>query len=71
MRNKSDAGLFKEIGIDSVVKEQVWSKQREQTNYYTSNNSVEVNEKIEQLEKQEAQLYAALMAKQPQQQQQQ
>ena len=48
----------------------MWSKQREQTNYYTS-NSVEANDKIEQLEKQEAQLYAALMAKQPQQQQQQ
>ena len=52
MKNKSDGGTLKKIGIHNVVvKEQVWSKQREQRNYYTTSNSVEANDKIEQLEK--------------------
>jgi multidrug resistance efflux pump len=61
--NKSDTGTLKAIGIANAVKEQVNKNKENQR--ILAQATVEANDKIEQLEKQLAQLYAALMAKQP------
>jgi hypothetical protein len=61
--NKSDTGTLKAIGIANTVKEQVIQNKENQR--ILAQATVEANDKIEQLEKQQAQLYAALMAKQP------
>jgi multidrug resistance efflux pump len=61
--NKSDTGTLKAIGIANAVKEQV--DQNKENQRILAQATVEANDKIEQLEKQQAQLYAALMAKQP------
>ena len=63
--NRSDTGTLKAIGIANAVKEQV--DQNKENQRILAQATVETNDKIEQLEKQTAQLYAALMAKQPQQ----
>jgi hypothetical protein len=63
--NKSDTGTLKAIGIANAVKEQV--DQNKENQRVLAQATVEANDKIESLEKQQAQLYAALMAKQPQQ----
>jgi hypothetical protein len=47
----------------NAVKEQV--NQNKENQRILAQTTVEANDKIEQLEKQQAQLYAALMAKQP------
>jgi hypothetical protein len=62
-KNKSDTGTLKAIGIANAVKEQV--NQDKENQRILAQATVEANDKIEQLEKQKAQLYAALMAKQP------
>jgi hypothetical protein len=54
---------LKAIGITDAVKEQV--NQNKKNQRILAQATVEANDKIEQLEKQQAQLYAALMAKQP------
>jgi hypothetical protein len=65
--NKSDTGTLKAIGgMANAVKEQV--DQNKENQRVLAQATVEANGKIELLEKQQAQLYAALMAKQPQQQ---
>jgi hypothetical protein len=61
--NKSDTGTLEAIGIANAVKEQV--NQNKEDQRILAQATVEANDKIEQLEKQQAQLYAALMAKQP------
>ena len=63
--NRSDMGTLKAMGIANAVKEQV--DQNKENQQLLAQASDEANDKIEQLEKQQAQLYAALMAKQPQQ----
>jgi hypothetical protein len=57
---------LKAIGIVNAVKEQV--DQNKENQRILAQATVEANGKIELLEKQQAQLYAAPMAKQPQQQ---
>jgi hypothetical protein len=52
---------LKAIGIANAVKEQV--NQNKENQRILAQATVEANDKIEQLEKQQAQLYAALMAK--------
>jgi hypothetical protein len=64
--NKSDTGALKAISIANAVKEQV--DQNKENQRVLAQATVEANDKTELLEKQQAQLYAALMAKQPQQQ---
>jgi hypothetical protein len=64
--NRSDMGTLKAMGIANAVKEQV--DQNKENQQLLAQASDEANDKIEQLEKQQAQLYAALMAKQPQSQ---
>jgi hypothetical protein len=64
--NKKDTGTLKAIGIANAVKEQV--DQNKENQRILAQATVEANDKIEHLEKQQAQLYAALMAKQPPQQ---
>jgi chromosome segregation ATPase len=59
-------GTLKAMGIVNAVKEQV--DQNKENQQLLAQASNEANDKIEQLEKQQAQLYAALMAKQPQSQ---
>jgi hypothetical protein len=59
--NKNDAGTLKAIGIANA--EQV--NQNKENQRVLAQATVEANNKIEQLEKQQVQLYAALMAKQP------
>jgi hypothetical protein len=59
--NKNDTGTLKAIGIANAVKEHV----NKENQRILAQATVEANDKIEQLEKQQAQLYAALMAKQP------
>jgi hypothetical protein len=54
---------LKAIGIANAVKEQV--NQNKENQRILAQATVEGIDKIEQLEKQQAQLYAALMAKQP------
>jgi hypothetical protein len=54
---------LKAIGIANAVKEQV--NQNKENQRVLAQATVEANNKISQLEKQQAQLYAALMAKQP------
>jgi len=66
--NNNDKGTFKAIGIANAVKEQV--DQNKENQLILAQATDEANDKIDLLEKQTAQLYAALMAKQPQQQQQ-
>jgi hypothetical protein len=61
--NKNDAGTLKAIGIANAVKEQV--NQNKENQIILAQATVEAADKIEQLEKQQAQLYAAFMAKQP------
>jgi multidrug resistance efflux pump len=61
--NKSDTGTLKAIGIANAVKEQV--NQNKENHRILAQATVEANDKIEQLEKQQAQLYAVLMAEQP------
>jgi hypothetical protein len=61
--NKSDTGTLKAIGIANSVKEQV--NQNKENQRILAQATVEANDKIEQLRKQQAQLYAALKAKQP------
>jgi hypothetical protein len=53
---------LKAIGIANAVKEQV--NQNKENQKVSAQATVEANDKIEQLEKQQAQLYEALMAKQ-------
>ena len=65
--NKNNTGTLKAVGIANAVKEQVDPNKENQR--ILAQASVEANEKIDQLEKQTAQLFAALMAKKPQQQQ--
>jgi hypothetical protein len=64
--NKSDTSTLKAIGMTNAVKEQV--DQNKENQRVLAQATVEANDKIELLVKQQAQLYAALMAKQPQQQ---
>jgi hypothetical protein len=64
--NKRDTGTLKAIGIANAVKEQV--DQSKENQRILAQATVEANDKIDQLVKQSAQLYAALMAKQPQHQ---
>jgi hypothetical protein len=63
--NRNDMGTLKAIEIANAVKEQV--DQNKENQQLLAQATDEANDKIEQLEKQQAQLYAALMAKQPQQ----
>jgi hypothetical protein len=56
---------LKAIGIANAVKEQV--DQNKENQKVLAQAAVEANDRIELLEKQQAQLYAALIAKQPQQ----
>ena len=62
--NRNDMGTLKQLGIANAVKEQV--NQNKENQQLLAQATDEANDKIEQLEKQQAQLYAALMAKQPQ-----
>jgi hypothetical protein len=62
--NRNDVGTLKAIGFANAVKEQV--DQNKENQQLLAQATDEANNKIEQLEKQQAQLYAALMAKQPQ-----
>ena len=66
--NKSDTWTLRAIGIANAVEEQV--DQNKENQRILAQATVEANDKIDQLEKQTAQLYAALMVKQPPQQQQ-
>jgi hypothetical protein len=54
---------LKAIGIANALREQV--NQNKENQRILAQATVEADDKIEQLEKQQAQLYAALMAKQP------
>ena len=67
--NKSDTGTLKAIGIDNAVKEQV--NQNKENQQIPAQATVEANDKIVQLEKQQAQLYiyTVLLVKHPQPQQ--
>ena len=66
--NKSDTTwTLRAIGIANAVEEQV--DQNKENQRILAQATVEANDKIDQLEKQTAQLYAALMVKQPPQQQ--
>jgi hypothetical protein len=65
--NKKNTGTLKAVGIANAVKEQVDPNKENQR--ILAQATVEANEKIDQLEKQTTQLFAALMAKQPQQEQ--
>jgi hypothetical protein len=56
---------LKAIGIANAVKEQV--DQNNENQKVLAQATVEANDKIDLLGKQQVQLYAALMAKQPQQ----
>ena len=67
MTTTKNIGTLKAVGIANAVKEQVDPNKENQR--ILAQATVEANEKIDQLEKQTAQLFAALMAKQPQQQQ--
>jgi hypothetical protein len=62
--NRNDMGTLKQVGIANAVKEQV--NQNKENQQLLAQATYEANDKIDQLEKQQAQLYAALMAKQPQ-----
>jgi hypothetical protein len=62
--NRNDLSTLKAVGIANAVKEQV--NQNKENQQLLAQATDEANDKIEQLEKQQAQLYAALMAKQPQ-----
>jgi hypothetical protein len=62
--NRNDLSTLKQVGIANAVKEQV--NQNKENQQLLAQATDEANDKIEQLEKQQAQLYAALMAKQPQ-----
>jgi hypothetical protein len=64
--NRTDMGTLMAMGIVNAVKEQV--DQNKENQQLLAQASNEANDKIKQLEKQQAQLYAALMAKQPQSQ---
>jgi hypothetical protein len=64
--NKSNTGTLKAIGIANTVKEQV--DQSKENQRLLAQATGEANDKIDQLKKQTAHLYAALMAKQSQQQ---
>ena len=64
--NRSDTGTLKAIGIANTVKEQV--DQNKENQRILAQATVKANDKIILLEKQTAHLYAALMAKHPQQQ---
>ena len=66
MTTTKNIGTLKAVGIANAVKEQVDPNKENQK--ILAQATVEANEKIDQLEKQTAQLFAALMAKQPQQQ---
>jgi hypothetical protein len=57
---------LKAVGMANAVNEQV--NQNKENQQLLAQATYEANDKIEQLEKQQAQLYAALMAKQPQSQ---
>jgi hypothetical protein len=61
--NKSDTGTLKAIGIANAIREQV--NQNKENQRILAQATVEANDRIEHLEKQQAQLHAALMAKQP------
>jgi hypothetical protein len=63
--NRNDTGTLKQLGIANAVKEQV--NQNKENQQLLAQATDEASDKIEQLEKQHAQLYAALMAKQPSQ----
>jgi hypothetical protein len=63
--NRNDTGTLKQVGIANAVKEQV--NQNKENQQLLAQATDEANDKIEQLKKQHAQLYAALMAKQPSQ----
>jgi hypothetical protein len=65
--NNNDKGTFKAIGIANAVKEQV--DQNKENQMLLAQATDEANDKIDLLERQTAQLYAALMTKHPQQQQ--
>ena len=60
--NKSDIGTLKAIGIAYAVEEQVDENKGNQR--ILAQATVEANDKIDLLERQTAQLYAALMTKQ-------
>ena len=62
MTTTKNIGTLKAVGIANAVKEQVDPKKENQR--ILAQATVEANEKIDQLEKQTAQLYAALMTKQ-------
>jgi len=64
--NRNDLGTLKAVGIANAVKEQV--SQNKENQQLLAQATDEANDKIEQLEKQQAQLFAAFMAKQPQSQ---
>jgi hypothetical protein len=59
--NINDMGTLKAVGIANAVEQVDQNKENQQL---LAQATDEANEKIEQLEKQQAQLYAALMAKQ-------
>ena len=67
MTTTKNIGTLKAVGIANAVKEQVDPNKENQR--ILAQATVEANDKIDQLEKQTAQLYAALMVKQPPQQQ--
>jgi hypothetical protein len=64
--NRNDTSTLKAVGIANAVKEQV--NQNKENQQLLAQATVEAHDKIEQLETKQAQLYAALMAKQPQSQ---
>jgi hypothetical protein len=65
--NRNDMSTLKQVGIANAVKEQV--NQNKENQQLLAQASDEAHDKIEHLQKQQEQLYAALMAKQPQPQQ--
>ena len=65
--NNNDKGTFKAIGIANAVKEQV--DQNKENQILLAQATDEANDKIDLLERQTAQLYAALMTKNSPQQQ--
>jgi hypothetical protein len=62
--NRNAMSTLKAVGIANAVKEQV--NENKENHQLLAQATDEANDKTEQLEKQQAQLYAALMAKQPQ-----
>jgi hypothetical protein len=64
--NRNDMSSLKVVGIANAVKEQV--NQNKENQQLLAQATDEASDKIEQLEKKQAQLYAALVAKQPQSQ---